>query len=186
MGTLILVRHAQAEDHETSDPALSDEGRRQAALLGSRLTNSSASAILHGSRRRARQTAEVVAELLHVPLQQTTLLEDRTPFPSLERWDDYPPHRWGFLKGTPEAERDINGEALAEAWRELTARSRDSTLIAVTHAFVVGSFVSHALDAPSDAWMKLPIANTSITELQYSSGEWSAMTVNDTHHLDSL
>lgn len=184
---LLLVRHAQADDHENLDPALSDEGRRQAALLGSRLSNSPASAILHGPRRRARQTAEVVAELLHVPLQQTTLLEDRTPFPSLERWDDYPPHRWAFLKETPEEERDIDGEAIAEAWRELAELGRNSTLIAVTHAFIMASFVGHALGAPSDAWMKLPVGNTSITELQERpSGEWSVEAMNDTNHLDFL
>jgi len=39
---------------------------------------------------------------------------------------------------------------------------------------------------PSDAWMKLPIANTSISELhERSPGEWAVKTVNDTSHLVS-
>jgi broad specificity phosphatase PhoE len=97
---------------------------------------------------------------------------------------DYPPYRWGFLRSTPIEERDTNGDALANAWSQLKEMSTDRTLVAVTHAFVIGSFVGHALAAPADAWLKLPIANASITELRSRpSGEWAVARVSDTGHL---
>ena len=187
MSTLILIRHAQAAGHETADPPLSDDGRRQAALLAARLRDSQARGIVHGPRLRARQTAEVISGALGVSAQQTDLLEDRTPHPSPERMDDYPAHRRAFLEETPVEERDINGDAIAAAWRQLTEMSADGALIAVTHAFVVGSFVAHALRAPADAWMRLPIANASITEFQSRPhGEWAVASVSDIGHLAGI
>lgn len=97
---------------------------------------------------------------------------------------EYPSHREGFLLETPVDERDIDGEGIAAAWRQLTELSTDRVIVAVTHAFVIGSFVGHALDAPADAWMRLPIANASITEIQSRPhGEWAVSRVSDTGHL---
>ncbi|WP_166348985.1 histidine phosphatase family protein [Phytoactinopolyspora limicola] len=187
MSTIILIRHAQAAGHETADPPLSVTGRRQASCLAARLGNSRADAILHGPRRRAHQTAEVLGSRLGCPVQQTGLLGDRTPHPSPERLGDYPLHRRDFLHETPVEERDINGAGIAAAWRQLTELSTDQVLIAVTHAFVVGSFVGHALGAPAAAWLRLPIANASITELQSRPyGEWAVASVSDTGHLSHL
>lgn len=184
MSRLILIRHAQAAGHETADPPLSATGRRQASLLAARLESTRADAVLHGPRLRARQTAEALAESLDCRTQLTSLLEDRTPHPSPERPGDYPPHRRSFLDETPVEERDIDGEGIAAAWRQLTEMSSDRVLIAVTHAFVIGAFVGHALGAPADAWMRLPIANASITEFQpRPNGEWAVECVSDTGHL---
>ncbi|MFC5434473.1 histidine phosphatase family protein [Microbacterium suwonense] len=166
---------------------VSATGRRQASLLAARLDRTRADAILHGPRRRARQTAEILGHSLDSPVQLTSLLDDRTPHPSPERLGEYPPHRRNFLDETPVEERDIDGDGIAVAWRQLTEMSSDQVIIAVTHAFVIGSFVSHALGAPADAWLKLPIANASITELQpRPAGEWAVASVSDTGHLTGL
>lgn len=184
MSTVILIRHATADGHETADPSLSTAGRREASLLAARLRDSGADVILHGPRRRAGQTAEVLASQLGCPVQQADFLEDRTPHPSPERMSDYPMHRRSFLHETPVEERDIDGDLIAAAWRQLTELSTDRVLVAVTHAFVVGSFVGHALGAPADAWLRLPIANASITEIQSRPyGEWAVACVSDTGHL---
>jgi len=187
MSTIILIRHAQAAGQETADPPLNATGRRQASLLAARLENTRADAILHGPRRRARQTAELLGESLDSLVQPTIFLDDRTPHPSPERVGDYPPHRMGFLDATPVDERDIDGADIAAAWRQLTELSSDQVTIAITHAFVIGSFVNHALGAPADAWLRLPIANASITELQSRpGGEWAVASVSDTGHLTGL
>lgn len=51
-------------------------------------------------------------------------------------------------------------------------------------AFVVGSFVARELGAPPAAWMQLPIAHASLTELmRRTTGEWSVLGVSDVGHL---
>ncbi len=69
---------------------------------------------------------------------------------------------------------------MAAAWRELLASDHAGTVIAVTHAFVVGSFVSTVLGAAPNAWMKLQMRNAGITELHVSaSGDWVIDRVNE-------
>lgn len=184
MSTIILIRHAKAEGHETVDPSLSTAGQREASLLAARLRDLQVDAILHGPRRRARQTAEIIGSRLGRPAQQTHILEDLTPHPSPGRAGDYPSHYAEFLDETPIDERDIDGDGIAAAWRQLADLSTDRVLVAVTHAFVIGSFIGHALRAPADAWLRLPIANASITEIQSRPhSEWAVARVSDTGHL---
>lgn len=61
MDTILLVRHAEADGHDGEDPPLGPGGVRQAGLLGERLAGTEATRLLHGPRRRARQTAELLA-----------------------------------------------------------------------------------------------------------------------------
>lgn len=184
MERFLLARHAQAEGRGRPDPPLSPLGVRQARLLADRLADSDVREVLHGPARRAQETADVLAQRLECPRRSTDLLTDRTPFPSADRWDDYPRHRWEFLHDVPEDERDEDGVALAESWARLTSLEGAGTIVAITHGFVVGSFVGLALGAPTDAWMTLPIDNASVTDLRpRPGGEWSVAGVNDSGHL---
>lgn len=186
MERLLLVRHALAEGRE-SDPGLSRVGVRQAALLADRLAESGTSEVLHGPLRRTHETAQHIARPLGSPVTRTTLLDDRTPFPSDDHWHQYPRHRWDWLQAVPGTERDEDGAAIAAAWLHLASRRVDGALVAITHAFVVSSLVSHALGAPPSAWMQIPIDNASITELRPTrAGEWSVVSLNDTGHLTHL
>jgi broad specificity phosphatase PhoE len=191
MDRILLIRHAQADGDDGSDPALSSVGVDQAALLVERLAGEGVRELLHGPRRRARQTAELVGAGLALRPTSTDLLEDRTPVPSELRWSDYPAHRWDFLREVPADERDEDGAELSAAWSQLTApraweqgSGDGGTRVFITHAFVVGWFVCRALDAPPAAWMLLPVANASITELtRRSTGEYSVTGFNDVGHL---
>lgn len=189
MSRILLIRHAEA-DYEGSDPPLSAAGVRQADTVADRLADERIARILHSPKLRARRTAEAFASRLGCPIAESSLLDDRTPFPSADRWDDYPPHRWDRLRQVPADERDENGVALTAAWNELIqlssrADSADhGTVVLVTHAFVISWFVARALDAPPAAWMQLPVANASITEIALQAGgEYAVIRFNDSSHL---
>jgi hypothetical protein len=78
-GELNLVRHVEAVGNEDLDPGLSDRRRAQALALGGRLASVQLAGILHGPRRRANETARVVAKAPpRAPAESTPLLEDRT------------------------------------------------------------------------------------------------------------
>jgi broad specificity phosphatase PhoE len=186
---ILLIRHAEAEP-EGGDPLLSSAGTRQAIAVADRLADERVARILHSPKRRARLTADALASRLGCPIAESSLLDDRTPVPSADRWDDYPAHRWDRLRQVPADERDEDGVALTAAWNELIqwssrADSTDhGTVVLVTHAFVISWFVSRALDAPPAAWMQLPVANTSITEIALRPlGDHSVHRFNDRGHL---
>ena len=184
---LYLVRHAEAAGHEDVDPGLSERGRAQARALGTRLAPLRPAGILHGPRRRATETARVLAEALpDAPVEATPLLEDRTPVPSAGRRDEYPERFWSWLDDVPADERDVDGAALSAALPDLAGlaedRADDGPLVLVTHAFVVGWFVRELLDAPTWRWIRLAPANASLTVVRWD-GSGVLVSFNDTGHL---
>ena len=186
---LLLVRHAEAAGHEDVDPSISERGRGQARALGTRLSALRPAGILHGPRRRATETARVLAEALpDIPVESTPLLEDRTPVPSAGRLGDYPERFRSWLDGVPADERDVDGAVLTAALQELARlaedRAGDGPLVLVTHAFVVGWFVREVLGAPTWRWLRLAPANASLTVLRWEGdGSGVLVSFNDTGHL---
>ena len=60
-------------------------------------------------------------------------------------------------------------------------------LLVITHAFVVGWFVRHALDAPEWRWAGLQPANASVTVVQFSDTRPPMLLAfNDVAHLHDL
>ena len=90
-GELFVVRHGEASGAEGDDPGLSERGRAQTRALGARLAQGPIASVLHGPRRRAAETAAVLAEALPgVRLAASPLLKDRTAVPSAARRAEYP------------------------------------------------------------------------------------------------
>lgn len=185
MGSVHLVRHGHAAGHDAADPGLSQTGRDQVEALARRLGGTSFDAVWHGSRRRAAESARVLAARLDVErCEESDLLADRTPVPSAGREGDYPAHRAAWLAQAPPDERDPDGVGLGAAWSTIREHATREDLLLVTHAFVVGWFVREVLQAPPAAWLQLPVANTGLTVIRWNAhGEARVETVNDTGHL---
>jgi probable phosphoglycerate mutase len=186
---LHVVRHAEPGDASNSeDPSagLSERGRAQADALGARLRTPRPDAVLHGPLPRARETAERVAAAAGgAPLAVTAHLDDRTPLPTDVR--GVPEAYRRFVASAHAAggdEVDPDGVALDAAVAAFSAEGAATTLTAlldgpvpdrpageplrlvlVTHAFVVGWFVRHALDAPRWRWMGLNPSHASLSVL---------------------
>lgn len=186
MNQLVLVRHGEATagDH-ADDPELSDRGRRQVAALAERLNGRTFSAICHGPRRRAQQTAELLST--GAPLELATHLDDRTPVPSVVRQDPYTANQLAWFADVPTDERDPNGVYLDRAWLQLTTDvAQRGSLLAVTHAFVLAWFVRCAMDSPPHRWMGLNPANASISVIDIRPSGPVLQSFNDTGHLWKL
>ncbi len=171
---LYLVRHGRQEhsgDGEHSDTGLSATGRQQAHLLGARLAGQEFDILRHSPLRRAAETAQVLGEHLPgVPIEGTQLLRDRTPALVGDEATPIPPRYRAFLESVPAAERDTGAVRLREAVAELLRpRGADRTELLVTHAFVLGWFVRHALDAPAWRWIGLNPSTCGLTQVEVSA-----------------
>lgn len=171
MSTVFLVRHGEADDNAAEDPGSSDRGRRQVAALASRLHRQTFSALWHGPRRRAAQTAA----LLHVAMpaltpQPANVLDYRTPVPSTKQRREYSPDQLAWLVNVPTEERDIDGTQLNRFWHQLATFANEHAaagpLLAVTHAFVIAWFVRSVMHAPPSRWMGLNSDNTGLTVIE--------------------
>ena len=135
MTTLLLVRHGETDWNADgrlqghTDRPLSDFGRRQARQLAEELTNESLEAIYASDLARARETAEIVAKRLGLPV----VLE-----PELREKD------WGTWEGLTAVERDrvefvgesteAHQERILDALRRISEHHPDGgRVLVVTH-----------------------------------------------------
>lgn len=195
---LALVRHAQStwvaegRFQGRGDPPLSDHGRRQAALVADRLSETLAPpalpvpdipplAIHHSPLIRAADTAMVIARAQHatVPLVATEALieisqgdwEGLTHQEVETRWPD----ELDAWRHTPGSANAPKGETLLDASRRvapaidaMTAELNDrpgppSWSIAVTHDGVLRLTLMHLLDISLDHFWSFPFPLAGVT-----------------------
>jgi broad specificity phosphatase PhoE len=181
--------------------ALSDEGRRQAALLAEHLCPLAAeiAAITSSDSLRARETAALIASRLNKPLTLDARLReiDMGQWQGLtgeevEAWDA---ERLAAVRADPYNVPRPNGESYNQvadralgALLDIVSLYPDQHVLAVTHGGTIRSIL-HRLGlahmAPGS------IGNTSLTSLVYSvngsgGASWALDTYNVTDHLESM
>jgi serine/threonine-protein phosphatase PGAM5 len=185
---LYFVRHGEQDRAPGNAPnaGLSQLGREQADRLGRRLCAVPFAAIHHSPLARAAQTASILAAYLpEVPRHACDFAADRTPVPSSEQRDRYPSQWHAWLDRVPGDERDEDAMALQAAVEHFgVTGDSDRYELLITHNFVIGWFVRHALDAPVWRWIGLNQASCAITIVKWDSDQPPTLvSFNDTGHL---
>ncbi|MFE0174070.1 histidine phosphatase family protein [Streptomyces sp. NPDC059002] len=184
---LYLVRHGEATPDESG---LSENGRRQAALLGERLRGVPLSVIHHGPLPRAEQTARLIGERLDgVPCHRSEPAGDYLPY--LPARQELPPETadetLDRLAGFPARERECGPALAREALALFTGPvpgDEPRHELVVTHNFLIAWLVRAALDAPPWRWLGLNHGNASLTAIRYAPGRPAALLFqNDMRHL---
>ena len=183
MKEIWYVRHGETEWNAQRrfqghlDVPLSPVGIGQAFRLAERLSRSRISfdRLYASDLRRARQTAEPLAQVLGLPIATTPLLREI---------------HVGELAGLTRAEAPWNarrpgGESMADLARRLQAFLEEvppGRHLVVTHGGVIRAALKLALDLAGDTWRRFHIQNTSITRILYP--ENAVLTVADAAHLE--
>jgi len=177
---LYLVRHGEADDNG----ALTQAGQQQASAAGEWLRNIRFSAIRYSPAQRAEETAELIADHQPgVPVGPSGLLGDYLP--PVTGLPDLPAAYTTLIDSYAPDER-AEGAELAAAAIERYARpaGQDGSELLVTHNFLIGWFVRHALDAPDWRWLGLNQCHCAITVILYRAGRpASLVSFNDVGHL---
>ena len=181
---LYLVRHGDAAE----GGRLSDAGEEQARRTGERLKNLPVTQIHHSPLPRAAQTARLIAGWLPgVPVAESALVGDYIPA-DLDP-DALPPSYAQLVSSYTTTERD-EGAARARAAIGRFAGppgegpADDVHELIVTHNFLIGWFIAHALHAPDWRWIGLNQQNCALTVILYRPGlPPSLVTFNDAAHL---
>jgi broad specificity phosphatase PhoE len=184
---LFLTRHGEATADESG---LSENGRRQAVLLGERLRGSGITAVHHGPLARAAQTARLIGEqLAGVPVRACEAAGDYVPHtPRREELSAaYADSMLERVMAFPAEDRERGPALVCEAVARFTGPvDGDEPVreLVVTHNFLIGWLVRAALDGPAWRWMGLNHANAALTVIRSGANRPPALLVyNDTAHL---
>lgn len=202
MSKLILVRHGEStwnierRIQGTLDPPLSDKGRQQAEALARRLRGLEVAAIYASPRRRAFETAEILARGLNRPVIPHPALAEI----GLGAWEGRTVTELRAAHGgtydtwlrapreyAPPGSEPADGfvRRVLDGIGEMVQAHPEGTLLLATHAMVVRAVVGHAIGLDFNHAFRVPIDNVSLTEVTVGQGQaFRLRSLNDVCHLD--
>lgn len=209
--TVYFIRHGQTAENvgttfQPPDAPLNDKGREQAVKIADRISKLSFDALLASPFLRAKQTAEVISQTSGHPVELNPLFHERLKPTSIngKPFSDPQAHAtwlaWQESLYAPSI-RVEDGEnfddlmARADSGLEYLLQRPESTLVVVTHGFILMALVSRVLLGKGMSGEdfrhfrhSLAMENTGLTVFQYGANEsgevkWQLWVYNDYAHL---
>ena len=161
-----------------SDPGLVEEGEAQAARAAAYLSRrGGVDAIVSSPLRRTRETAQIVAETLDLPVG----IEDGFAEAAFGEWDGltfgevkerWPAELEKWLSSTAVAPRggeafDAVHKRVRAARERLVEKYAGKTVVVVSHVTPIKMLVRQALDAPMSVIYRMELAPASLTTIQW-------------------
>ncbi|MFL6026379.1 MAG: histidine phosphatase family protein [Friedmanniella sp.] len=180
----------------SGDPGLSAAGREQARRAARALVvrSTSLTAVVSSPLRRCRETAEVVAGELQLPVEVENDLREADfgdweglTFAEVEH--RYPADLAAWQRSTdvaPTGSRESFSDVLqrvAGVVDRLRSAYPGSAVLAVTHVTPIKGFVAHALNAPARAFFAMELSSAAISRVTYTGSDRLLRSFNDTSHL---
>lgn len=196
----ILFRHGQTEWNAGerfrghADLSLNETGLAQAQKIAERLKSESINAIYCSPLRRARQTAQPLADALHLQvrahdglndinfgaLEGMTIEEAQQAFPEvIATWLSRPGHV-KFPKG--DAFKKMRTR-IQEMLDELSPKHESQTIVLVSHKVVCGALLCVVLGLDTDSLWQIQQDVACINRFEKRELGWVVTLVNDTDHL---
>ena len=198
---LYLLRHGETDWNVeqriqgVSDTELNDVGVAQAEALGCTLRGRPIACVYASPLRRARRTAEIVAQALDVPLYEEAGIAELNqgelegePFRRLPETHPDFIHVW---RNYPARARMPGGETLAElqerAWTAMErflAAHENETIAAVSHNLAIIMILCRILGVELNGFRRIRQHNAAMNIIEHSPERgWSVVTMNSLAHL---
>ena len=198
---VVLIRHGQStwnREHRIQgqlDPPLSEEGRRQASLLGSRLGGRKFAGLYASDLKRAFETAELIGRSVGCePVPMSALREIFLGAWEGMRTDEIAerfPEAWASWVEEPDWDCVPGGEGAAAfdarvgaAMDEIVGRHPHGDVLVVTHGGVIQIALHRIVGRPSRGLFPFKIQNASISVIEKRDGRMVISGVNDVGHLE--
>ena len=168
-----------------SEIAISEAGRAEAERLAHRLASVPLAAIFSSPRRRARETAAVVADRHGLGVVDAPELDEidfgtwmGRSFAALAEDPDW--HRWNATRGTAATPGGEDmGAVTARAVRHIEAVAREAPVLCVSHCDVIRGVVAHYLGLNADRMLGFDVDPASLTILALHDGGGRIIALNE-------
>jgi probable phosphoglycerate mutase len=192
---LILVRHALPVGG-LADPGLSQEGVAQARALADGLARAGVDALVTSPLRRARETADILAERLALTpvvvadLREWARIDPPAAYRVIEAVAADDPQALALAQGRYDEfvpEIDVPGfrARVVSAFDEVFARFPTGRVVVATHGGTINAFLAQVIGLPRVFWFNPGYASTSRVE-RLASGRTVVRSVNETGWLQVL
>lgn len=206
-----FVRHGQSEDNilpvfQSTDPKLSDEGRRQAACLAGRASALDFNVLLTSPYPRAKETAELIGQAVGKVPEESALFVERVKPTELNGRQYSDEEALSLYRSWHESFhvsglRVKDGENFADlvsridAGLELLQNRPEQAILVVTHGYFLRSLIARVVlgsELTPESFKQfqnvLVVENTGLTILRYEaafdeSPTWRLWIYNDHTHL---
>ena len=197
---LLLVRHGRSEMNAQRraqgwlDSPLDEVGRAQARAVARRLQQEPPRILYTSPLSRARETAEIIAQALGVPLAVDDRLKERglgaisgltreeieERFPEwIQRWRENP--EWVPPPGGEGPE--VFWERVVGVFEEIVARHPGQVVGVVSHGGVIGTYLTHLVGAERGTRSPFALANGSLSIVELNEHRARIHLVNECCHL---
>ena len=201
MGQVLVVRHGQASFGAEDYDVLSDHGEEQARRLGSSLASLKPDLVVHGSLKRQRDTARLMASAagwsaeltedvrwneLDQFAQFATIeqMPDESDAAAFQRWYEAAMGRWSG------GEHDDDYTESYAAFHDRSAAALDAaasggTVVAVSSGGPISALVTRLLDASPATYARLlpTTVNTGVTRIVSGRRGLTLVSYNEHTHL---
>jgi broad specificity phosphatase PhoE len=168
-----------------SEIGLSDSGRAQVAWTRDRLAGVQLAAIYSSPRKRARETAEIIASGRELEVALADALDEidfgswsGQSFSALDAQPDW--QHWNSARGTAATPA---GDTMAAATRRAVTHIEDleeeGPVLCVSHCDVIRGIVAHYLGLDGDRLLSFDCDPASLTTLALHDGGGRVVTLNE-------
>lgn len=167
---------------------LTERGRAEIAASAERLAEENVAALYASPLQRTRESAEIVAERLRLPVTyREDLLEldfgewTGATFDSIRadpRWRSWSSHRSLAQIPGGETMREVQ-HRVVNALLEVGERHRDDAVVAVSHGDVIRSALVFALGMPLDFYHRIEVAQASLSTIRIDDAGIRVIRVNE-------
>ncbi|MBL8144804.1 MAG: histidine phosphatase family protein [Anaerolineae bacterium] len=174
---------------------LNAHGQRQAHKLAQFIRNLGLSALYSSDLVRARQTAELLDEVLDFAVVYDERLRERNAGAwqgmTLQEMRDWYPDEFAGLTADPENFRVAGAESRADvrarmraAFDAAVAADAGETIAIVSHTTAIKLLLDQII--PAAGVFDLDFGNTSVTTIHASQQGWEIVVAQDVSHLDGM
>lgn len=165
---IYLIRHGQYEmDAEPENKILTPLGREQAETLGERLkqffADKKVTNCYISTYPRALETGHIILKHLDkdTPVDYSELVREGAPIQPVPESEHWTPEPWQFHQDGARIEAGFR----KFVHRAYPAQTEESHELIVCHGNVTRYFVCRALQIEPEAWLRMSLANCSVTHL---------------------
>lgn len=188
MTMICLVRHgetdwnAQGKIQGRTDIPLNELGKQQAKECRDFLSQSNWDVIISSPLKRAKQTAEIINEGLHIPLIEMEEFQERSfgdaeGMPLDERIRKFPDRNY-----PNQEERSDLQARLLKGIKQIHSTYRDKKVLLVAHGAVINAILSMFSKGEIGSG-KTSLINACISTVQFLEDKWNIIDYNQVSHL---